>query len=85
MGCEDASEGLEGLLSELQMQRDNAKGLIEETFQSYKAMLVKKKVSLFFMLIGYVEIVAAWYLWPSEYKNKTYSTCFICSAVLYDK
>ena len=42
--CEEASEGLEGLLSDLQMQRDNAKGLIEETFQTYRAMLVKQQV-----------------------------------------
>jgi hypothetical protein len=42
--CEEASSTLENALSELQMQRDNVQGLIEETFQSYKAMLEKRKV-----------------------------------------
>ncbi|XP_064636652.1 brain tumor protein-like [Lineus longissimus] len=39
--CEDASNNLTNSLSELQLQRDNAKGLIQETFQSYKAILEK--------------------------------------------
>ena len=42
--CEETTSNLENLLSELQMQRDNAKGLIDETFQSYKAILEKRKV-----------------------------------------
>ncbi|XP_062577150.1 formin-J-like isoform X1 [Saccostrea cucullata] len=41
--CEEAHQTLESSLNDLQMQRDNAKGLIQETFQSYKAMLEKKK------------------------------------------
>ena len=43
--CEEASSSLENSLSELQMQRDNAKGLIMETYQSYKAILENRKVS----------------------------------------
>lgn len=42
--CEDITSGLMNSLSELACQRDNAKDLINETFQSYKAMLEKKKV-----------------------------------------
>ena len=42
--CEEASGNLGNALSELQMQRDNARGLIQETFQSYKAILEKKQV-----------------------------------------
>ncbi|OWF35593.1 brain tumor protein-like [Mizuhopecten yessoensis] len=45
--CDEASSTLENALSELQMQRDNAKGLIHETFQSYKAMLEKRRDELF--------------------------------------
>ena len=43
--CQNASESLERMLSDLQMQRDNAKGMVEEAFQTYKAMLDKKRVS----------------------------------------
>ena len=35
---------MEGSLSELQMQRDNARGQIQETFQSYKAILERVQV-----------------------------------------
>ena len=42
--CQEATTMLENALSDLQTQRDNAKGLIQETFQSYKAVLEKKKV-----------------------------------------
>ena len=42
--CERASAGLEGALGELQMERDNARGLVEETFHSYKAVLTHRKV-----------------------------------------
>ena len=37
--CEQAASSLEGGLSDLQMQRDNARGLIEETFQTYRTIL----------------------------------------------
>ena len=43
--CEEASVTLQNALGELQSQRDNAKDLINETFQSYKAVLEKRKVS----------------------------------------
>ncbi|XP_074650430.1 protein meiotic P26-like [Tubulanus polymorphus] len=39
--CEDTKYNLQNCLSELQEQRDHAKGLIQETFQSYKAILEK--------------------------------------------
>ncbi|XP_023221259.1 B-box type zinc finger protein ncl-1 [Centruroides vittatus] len=39
--CEEATSVLQTCLSELQLQRDNAKSLIEETFQSYKVILEK--------------------------------------------
>ncbi|XP_021926795.1 B-box type zinc finger protein ncl-1-like isoform X2 [Zootermopsis nevadensis] len=39
--CEDASSHLANALSELQVQHDCAKDLIQETFQSYKAVLEK--------------------------------------------
>jgi len=39
--CEDASSHLANALSELQLQYDSAKDLIQETFQSYKAVLEK--------------------------------------------
>uniref|UniRef100_A0A1B6H495 Uncharacterized protein n=1 Tax=Cuerna arida TaxID=1464854 RepID=A0A1B6H495_9HEMI len=41
--CEDATNSLSNALAELQAQHDNAKGLINETFQSYKALLEKRK------------------------------------------
>ena len=42
--CEEASGNLGNGLGELQMQRDNARGLIQETFQSYKSILEKQQV-----------------------------------------
>ena len=39
--CDHISSQLENSLSELQAQRDQAKDLILETFQSYKAILEK--------------------------------------------
>lgn len=42
--CEDATTSLENALSEVQMQRDNARGQIEETFQTYRTMLEARKV-----------------------------------------
>ncbi|XP_046377272.1 B-box type zinc finger protein ncl-1-like [Haliotis cracherodii] len=44
--CQEATSNLENALSELQIQRDNAKGLIQETFQSCKAVLEKRKDDL---------------------------------------
>lgn len=41
--CEEVSSSLENSLSELQMQRDNAKGLIQETFQTYRTILEEQK------------------------------------------
>lgn len=43
--CEEASNSLGNALSEMQLQRDNTKGLIQETFQSYKAVLENRKVT----------------------------------------
>jgi hypothetical protein len=51
--CEEAHQTLESSLNDLQMQRDNAKGLIQETFQSYKAMLEKKKVGLWWVFLEF--------------------------------
>lgn len=45
--CDEASSTLENSLSELQMQRDNAKGLVQETFQTYKTILEKQKVRVY--------------------------------------
>jgi len=42
--CEAASTDLESVLSELQLQRDNASDLIKESYQSYKSMLEKRQV-----------------------------------------
>lgn len=39
--CEQATFQSENTLNELQMQRDQAKDLILETYQSYKALLEK--------------------------------------------
>jgi len=44
--CEETTNTLMSSLTELQSQRDNAKDMIKETFQSYKAFLEKRKVSL---------------------------------------
>jgi len=41
--CDHVSVQLENALSELQVQHDQAKDLITETFQSYKAILEKCK------------------------------------------
>lgn len=41
--CDQVSTQLENALSELQVQHDQAKDLITETFQSYKAILEKCK------------------------------------------
>lgn len=45
--CEEATSSLQNSLSELQVLRDDAKSLIQETFQTYKAMLEAQRVSLF--------------------------------------
>lgn len=44
--CEEASTALMSSLGELQSQADNAKDLINETFQSYKAILEKRRDEL---------------------------------------
>ncbi|XP_075234706.1 E3 ubiquitin-protein ligase meiotic P26 [Lycorma delicatula] len=41
--CEDATNALQLALTDLQVQRDTASDLINETFQSYKALLEKRK------------------------------------------
>ncbi|GAB6020299.1 hypothetical protein CHUAL_003013 [Chamberlinius hualienensis] len=41
--CEDACSTLENLLSELQLQHDNCRSHVEETYQSFKAALEKIK------------------------------------------
>ena len=41
----DLSSKLDGFLSELQSQHDNACDLIKETFQSFKGVLEKRKVT----------------------------------------
>lgn len=41
--CDQVSTQLENALSELQVQHDQAKDLVTETFQSYKAILEKCK------------------------------------------
>ncbi|XP_071124967.1 B-box type zinc finger protein ncl-1-like isoform X2 [Mytilus edulis] len=41
--CNEASSSLENSLSDLQMQRDDAKGLIQETFQTYRTVLEIQK------------------------------------------
>ena len=43
--CNEASGDLDGLLSELQQQKETARDLITETLQSYKAALDMRKVS----------------------------------------
>lgn len=48
---QEDSQALESALSELQEQTDNAKGLITETFQSYKSLLEKLRVKSFFPLV----------------------------------
>ena len=45
---QEDSQALESALSELQEQTDNAKGLITETFQSYKSLLEKLRVNDYF-------------------------------------
>ncbi len=50
--CEEATTALENALSEVQMQRDNARGQIEETFQTYRTMLEAKKVTRFQFRVG---------------------------------
>ncbi len=42
--CEEASTELGSALGELEMQRDNARGQIEETFHTYRTMLENRKV-----------------------------------------
>lgn len=49
---QEDSQALESALSELQEQTDNAKGLITETFQSYKSILEKLKVNWRLVQIG---------------------------------
>ena len=51
---EGATGSVESLLSDLQQQRDFAHDLIKETYQSYKALLEKRKVGkLIIFLIKY--------------------------------
>ena len=42
--CQKISSNLTLAFEELEMQKDNTKGLIEETFQSYKAVLEETRV-----------------------------------------
>ena len=51
------SQALESGLSELQEQTDNAKGLITETFQSYKSMLEKLRVGRYFSFVNNAVLV----------------------------
>ncbi|KAL3880412.1 hypothetical protein ACJMK2_032652 [Sinanodonta woodiana] len=51
--CDQITTSLQNGLMELQMQRDNAKGMIQETFQSYKAILEKRKDELLEELESY--------------------------------
>lgn len=44
--CDCVSGNLENLLSELQLQHDNASDLINESFHSYKAALERCKVCI---------------------------------------
>ena len=53
--CEEATSTLGNALSEVQMQRDNARGQIEETFQTYRTMLETRKVSVGFLF--HVELI----------------------------
>lgn len=45
--CEKAAANLENSLADLQMQRDDSRSLVEETFQTYKAILDEQKVGDF--------------------------------------
>lgn len=47
---EETSNNLENALTDMQMQRDNVKGLVQETFQSYKTALENRRVSIFTLL-----------------------------------
>ena len=49
--AQSESQAVENALTELQDQTDNAKGLINETFQSYKSLLEKIRVSFSFQLL----------------------------------
>ena len=44
--CHQASTSLESRLGDLQLQRDQVKGQIEEAFHSYKALLEQRKEAL---------------------------------------
>lgn len=46
--CNSEYQILDQYLSELQEQLESSKSLIEETYQSYKAVLEKRRVSLTF-------------------------------------
>ena len=57
--CEEATSTLENALSEVQMQRDNARGQIEETFQTYRTMLETRKViniAKFMILSNWIDL-----------------------------
>ena len=45
--CTELTSNLNMAFEELEMQKDNTKGLIEETFQSYKAVLEETRVSIY--------------------------------------
>lgn len=49
--CEEATSTLQNSLSELQVLRDDAKSLIQETFQTYKAMLESQRVKFHIFII----------------------------------
>lgn len=50
--CREAATNLESSQQELQMQRENARGLIQETFQTYKAYLDAKQVRVVSRYVG---------------------------------
>ena len=46
--CEEATSQLSNTLTDLQMERDDARSLIQETFHTYKAILETRMVNIKF-------------------------------------
>ena len=72
--CNEASSNLENMLSELQMQRDNARGLIEETFQTYRTFLEKRKVSAGLGVVGCWRVHSFEEMCGTEWVNNVHDT-----------
>jgi tripartite motif-containing protein 2/3 len=57
--CQSQYMKLENYLADLEEQNENTRGYIEETYQSYRALIEKRRVSLFVPILFVALIVSS--------------------------